>query len=250
MMSHKLRTPLSAISGYAEILQMGMRGELNDAQRLDLSRIQANQVHLLRIINDILDLAQVESGQLVVSTEPVALRDVTTDLDPIILPLIAAKNIQYSVHDELLPLTVVAERDRLTQVLVNLVANATRFTKNGGVISLHASCANGRVQVHVTDTGVGIPLDKQEAIFQPFVQVENGPSRRAQGTGLGLAISRRIVAAMGGTLTVSSQPGVGSTFTMELQHVAIANPEIVTQPSEVPGRHSHHEGRTHAMSRV
>ena len=128
MMSHELRTPLSAIAGYAEILQLGMRGQLNDAQRLDLSRIQANQVHLLRIINDILDLAQVESGQLVVSTQPVSLRDVVSDLDPIILPLIAAKKIQYGVQEELLPLAVIAERDRVTQVLVNLVANATRFT--------------------------------------------------------------------------------------------------------------------------
>lgn len=247
MMSHELRTPLSAIAGYAEILQLGMRGELNPAQRLDLSRIQANQVHLLRIINDILDLAQVESGQLVVTTQPVALRDVVSDLDPIILPLIVEKSIRYSVHENLLPLAVVAERDRVTQVLVNLVANATRFTKSGGEISLHSSMVDGRVKLHVTDTGSGIPVDKQEAIFQPFVQVENGPSRRAQGTGLGLAISRRIVEAMGGTLTVSSEPGVGSTFTMELQQVAVAEAERVMASDEVLLHTSHADRRAHAM---
>lgn len=248
MMSHELRTPLSAIAGYAEILQLGMRGQLNEAQRLDLARIQANQVHLLRIINDILDLAQVESGSLVVTTQPVAMRDVVADLDPIILPLITDKKIRYSVSEDLLPLTVVAERDRVTQVLVNLVANATRFTPANGEISLHCSQSNGRVQLHVTDTGVGIHVDKHEAIFQPFVQAENGPSRRAQGTGLGLAISRRIVEAMHGTLTVKSAPGAGSTFTIDLAQVVIPPASIPVDVEATTVRATPAEIRTHAMT--
>ncbi|MEO7998463.1 MAG: HAMP domain-containing sensor histidine kinase, partial [Gemmatimonadaceae bacterium] len=248
MMSHELRTPLSAIAGYAEILQLGMRGELNDAQRLDLSRIQANQVHLLRIINDILDLAQVESGQLMVTTQPVALRDAVGDLDPIIRPLIAEKKIRYSVQEDLLPLSVVAERDRLTQVLVNLVANATRFTKEGGEISLHASHEGSMLRLHVTDSGIGIAAEKHDAIFQPFVQVDSGPSRRAQGTGLGLAISRKIVEAMGGTLSVTSVLGVGSTFTLELQQVTVALDETAVRGDERHERTIHAERRAHAMS--
>lgn len=248
MMSHELRTPLSAIAGYAEILQMGMRGELNDAQRLDLSRIQANQVHLLRIINDILDLAQVESGQLHISARPVALRDVMSDLDPIIRPLIAERKISYSVRETLLPLSVMAERDRLTQVLVNLVANATRFTKPEGEISLHATQTDTHVRLHVSDTGIGIAPEKLEAIFQPFVQVESGPSRRAQGTGLGLAISRRIVEAMGGALTVSSEVGLGSTFTLELQRAVVTAPESVTTHEDVSVRTTQTPRRTLATT--
>ncbi|MEP6836314.1 MAG: HAMP domain-containing sensor histidine kinase, partial [Gemmatimonas sp.] len=184
MMSHELRTPLSAIAGYAEILQMGMRGKLNDAQQADLARIQANQVHLLRIINDILDIAQVESGQMQVKTQPVDVRDVVSDLEPIVLPLFAERNVRYSVHESVLPLVVLAERDRMTQVLVNLVANAIRFTEPGGNISIHASRRATVVDLHVTDTGIGIHSDKLEAIFQPFVQADSGTSRRAQGTGL------------------------------------------------------------------
>lgn len=216
MMSHELRTPLSAIAGYAEILQLGMRGNLNEAQSLDLSRIQANQVHLLRIINDILDLAQVESGQLQVSSQPVAVRDVINDVEPIVLPLVAGRDIRYAVDEYLCTLTVLAERDKLTQVLVNLIANAVRFTEAGGTIRVHGEAVDHRIRIHVTDSGMGIAPEKLEAIFQPFVQAEGGASRRAQGTGLGLTISRRIAEAMGGTLTVKSVPKEGSTFTLEL----------------------------------
>ena len=217
MMSHELRTPLSAIAGYAEILQLGMRGQLNEMQQADLARIQANQVHLLRIINDILDLAQVESGKMQISTRTVALRDVMDDLEPIIMPLFAETNIRYSVHNSVTSLVVIAERDRLTQVFVNLVANAVRFTESGGSVSIAASRRDDVVQVDVIDTGIGIAAEKLEAIFQPFVQADSGPSRRAQGTGLGLTISRRLVEAMGGTLSVKSTPGKGSTFTLTLQ---------------------------------
>lgn len=232
MMSHELRTPLSAIAGYAEILQLGMRGALNEAQGKDLARIQANQVHLLRIINDILDLAQVESGQMQIRSAPVAMSDVVNAVEPIVLPLVAGRDLNYSVHPDVRTLVVTAERDRLTQVLVNLVANAIRFTPAGGNISISADAegADGRVRIHVTDTGIGIAPEKHEAIFQPFVQVEGGASRPAEGTGLGLAISRRLVEAMGGTLTVSSTLGGGSRFTIDLQpaesaHVSAAHAE-------------------------
>lgn len=216
MMSHELRTPLSAIAGYAEILQLGIRGELNAAQRADIARIQSNQVHLLRIINDILDLTQVESGQMAIASQPVVTRDVLADVEPIVLPLIADRAIEYRVEPEGLDAVAMAERERLTQVLVNLVANAVRFTEAGGVITVAVDASDDAVSIRVSDTGIGIPPDKQEQVFQPFVQADSGPSRRAQGTGLGLAISRRLVEAMGGALTLTSEVGVGSTFTVTL----------------------------------
>ena len=180
MMSHELRTPLSAIAGYAEILRLGMRGQLDDAQQADLARIQANQVHLLRSINDILDLAQVESGKMQIGMRPLELRGVVSDFEPIVLALFAERNIRYSAHDRVLPLVVHAERDRLTQVLVNLVANAVRFTENGGNISLDATHRDGVIELHVSDHGIAISPEKLDAIFQPFVQADSGPSRRAR----------------------------------------------------------------------
>ncbi|MDQ6612914.1 MAG: ATP-binding protein, partial [Gemmatimonadota bacterium] len=216
MMSHELRTPLSAIAGYVELLQLGIRGELNDGQRRDLARIQANQAHLLRIINDMLDLAQVESGQMQIDSNPVTLGDVLGDVEPIILPIVESRNLTYIVSPDVESLTVIAERERLTQVLVNLVANAARFTEPGGNVSIHAQQTGGRIRLHVSDTGIGIPAAKQDAVFQPFIQVDSGASRRTQGTGLGLTISRRIVEAMNGTLTLASELGVGSTFTLEI----------------------------------
>lgn len=246
MMSHELRTPLSAIAGYAEILQMGMRGKLNEAQQLDLSRIQANQVHLLRIINDILDIAQVESGQMQVSARPVLMQEVMGDVEPIVLPLLAGRDVKYAVHEDVNSFVVLAERERLTQVLVNLIANAVRFTQSGGNISVHVEMRDGRVRIHVTDNGIGIAPDKLEAIFQPFVQAEGGASRRAQGTGLGLAISRRIAEAMGGTLTVKSGLGQGSTFTLELPGATAdasqqsARQDTSSDGSREPGAHHAH----------
>jgi signal transduction histidine kinase len=249
MMSHELRTPLSAIAGYAEILQLGMRGKLNEAQQLDLSRIQANQVHLLRIINDILDLAQVESGQMQVSAAPVPMHDVLTDVEPIVLPLFAGRGINYTVDAQLKSFVVLAERDRLAQVLVNLIANAVRFTETGGSIAVHGELQDGRVHVHVTDTGIGIAKDKHDAIFQPFVQADSGASRRAQGTGLGLAISRRIAEAMGGTLTVKSTVGQGSTFTLELESACPQSQKVVAQEDTgMTTAAAPAERRTHAMS--
>lgn len=216
MMSHELRTPLSAIAGYAEILQLGLRGELNDAMRSDITRIQANQAHLLRIINDILDLAQVESGQLAVTLSPVPLRAVFADLEPIVSPAISAKELEWRVELKDDELCALADRERLIQVLVNLVANATRFTESGGQVMIRAESHHGRLQIHVIDNGVGIAPALQQRIFEPFMQAEGGSARRAQGTGLGLTISRRLVEAMSGTLTLNSEPGIGSTFTIEL----------------------------------
>lgn len=216
MMSHELRTPLSAIAGYAEILQLGIRGPLSDAARNDVARIQANQAHLLRIINDILDLAQVEAGALVVTLRSVPLAQTLRDLDAIVRPLIDEKRLRFQVTDHAMALHVMADAERLTQVLVNLVANAVRFTDAGGLVRICAAALEDRVAISVVDSGIGIPVDQQAAVFELFVQVDAGPSRRTQGTGLGLTISRRLVEAMGGNLSLTSEPGVGTTFVVDL----------------------------------
>jgi signal transduction histidine kinase len=217
MMSHELRTPLSAIGGYTEILQLGLRGPMNDAQLADLERIRSNQGHLLTIINDMLDLSQIESGQLSVHCESVALDEVLAQVEPIVTPHIGKKKLTYVVDASVRDIKVYADRERLRQVLVNLVTNAARYSEAGGAINVHAERRNGRVSLHVSDTGIGIPEEKLEAIFEPFVQVDSGPTRRNGGTGLGLPISRRLVEAMEGSLHVVSQIGVGSTFTLELK---------------------------------
>jgi signal transduction histidine kinase len=226
MMSHELRTPLSAIAGYAEILQLGIRGKLNPAQQGDLSRIQANQAHLLRIINDILDLTQVESGQLAINAQHVALTDVLADIDPIVRPFIDECGIKYGAPDDS-DVRLVADRERLAQVLINLIANATRFTPAGGLVAVRLETDAGRARIRVIDSGVGIAPDAQDRVFLPFVQGDSSAARANQGTGLGLTISRSLVEAMGGTLTLESELGVGSAFTIEL---AVATREPTPKP--------------------
>lgn len=216
MMSHELRTPLSAIAGYAEILQLGVRGELNARQRGDLDRIQANQVHLLSIINDMLDLTQVESGQLLLDQQPVTLGVLLADIDPIVRPLIAERGIDFSVPPDAGDIALLADRERLKQVLINLVANAARFTSQDGFVAIRASTGGGRARIQVVDSGVGIAPEHQQQVFLPFHQVDGSASRRAKGTGLGLTISRRLVEAMGGTLALESELGVGSVFTIDM----------------------------------
>ncbi len=215
MMSHELRTPLNAIGGYAELIEMGIRGPVTDQQRDDLGRIKRSQKHLLSIINDILSHARIEAGQLTVRDGDVALDDVLTNLDALIAPQVAEKGVHYEATGAE-GVAVRADREKLQQVLLNLVSNAVRFTDVGGAVGVTCVSTGDLVRVRVADTGIGIPSDKLDAIFEPFVQVDAGLTRRTGGTGLGLAISRDLMAAMGGRITVSSEPGRGSAFTIEL----------------------------------
>ena len=217
MMSHELRTPLSAIGGYTEILQLGLRGPLTETQLADLERIRSNQAHLLTIINDMLDLSQIESGQLSVHMESVALEEVLAQVEPIVAPHIARKRLGYTVDSSVHNIRVSADAERLRQILVNLVSNAARYSESGGEINITASAYGETVTIAVCDTGIGIPEDKIESIFEPFIQVDSGPTRRTGSTGLGLPISRRLAQAMDGTLCATSELGVGSTFSLTLR---------------------------------
>jgi PAS domain S-box-containing protein len=214
--SHELRTPLGAISGFTDLLLLGVRGPLNGAQRDDLERVRRNARHLRTLLDDLLLLAKLEAGQLPVRAERVRVPEVLAESQAMVEPQLLAKSLRYEVAcDD--ALDAVADGDRVRQIVVNLVANAVKFTPAGGAVRVTADAApaSGGVRVRVIDTGAGIAPDKLDAIFEPFVQVDS-ESTRAEGTGLGLAISRELARRMRGDLTVASEVGRGSTFTLTL----------------------------------
>jgi signal transduction histidine kinase len=224
-MSHEMRTPLNAIAGYVELLEMGLRGPINEEQRSDLERIRRSEQHLLGLINDVLDLARIEAGRLDLVIEDVSVHDVMAVVGELVEPQWRAKGLSCEWVPCERTLRVRADRDRVHQILLNLLANAVKFTEPGGRI--HVSCvasdddAHGdQVRLMVRDTGRGIPEEHLQAIFLPFVQVDRRLNKPTEGTGLGLAISRDLARAMNGDLTVESEIGVGSTFIVSLPRAA------------------------------
>ena len=215
-MSHELRTPLNAIAGYTELLAMGIRGPLNEQQHEDLRRIARNQTHLLSIINDILSFARVEAGYVDFTLGPIAVGEVIAGLEQFMAPQLADKQLRFSLHPCDASLVMLADRDKAQQVLLNLLTNAVKFTDAGGEIRVHADGGDTTIGIHITDTGIGIPVDRLDAIFEPFVQVHRSLTTTVSGTGLGLSISRDIARKMGGDIRVKSTLGVGSTFTLGL----------------------------------
>jgi signal transduction histidine kinase len=215
-MSHELRTPLNAIGGYAELMEMGLRGPVTDQQQEDLARIQASQRHLLGLINEVLNYARLETGTVRYDLAAVRMGDALAAAEALIAPQARAKGLALIVTEVPGDVAVRADADKLRQIVVNLLSNALKFTDRGGRIELRCTPQNGCVLLRVADTGIGIPADKLEAIFEPFVQVRADLTRTAEGTGLGLAISRDLARGMGGDLTAESTLGVGSTFTLTL----------------------------------
>jgi PAS domain S-box-containing protein len=217
-MSHELRTPLNAIGGYAELLTMGLGGSVSPEQVDYLERIRRSQTHLLGIINDILNFSRIEAGQIVYDIRTVAIADVVESVLPMIIPQAEAKHLR--VGKSVKPTTcVAADRGKLEQVLLNLLSNAVKFTPEGSIDI--TGFTNGDVAgLRVRDTGIGVPRDKLNSIFEPFVQVGRSLTTPHEGTGLGLAISRDLTKAMGGELTVESELGKGTTFTVTLKNVS------------------------------
>jgi PAS domain S-box-containing protein len=213
-MSHELRTPLNAIGGYAELLQMGLRGPLSAEQQEDLNRIQRSQRHLLGLINDLLSFAKIESGHLELHMERVLVEDALSSVEALIQPQVQAKPLRYDRRPGDPSVVCTADLDKLHQVLANLLSNAVKFTPAGGAVSVAWDATETAVNIHVTDTGPGIPSTKLEVIFEPFVQLGGHLTRVAEGTGLGLAISRELARAMGGDVTVRSTFGAGASFTL------------------------------------
>ena len=218
MMSHELRTPLNAIAGHVQLIELGVYGAVTDEQREALRRVDRSQRHLLALINDVLNLSRIEAGRVEYALEDLSLRAIVEDLRPMIEPQLQAKGLRFDTRilDEI---TVRADCEKLQQILLNLLANAVKFTEKGGTITvsgLRNPDRRDRGVIQVTDTGMGIPSEKLQSVFEPFVQVDSSHSREQQGAGLGLAISRDLARGMGGELNAESTLGKGSTFTLTL----------------------------------
>jgi signal transduction histidine kinase len=226
-MSHELRTPLNAIQGHAQLMELELHGPVTAEQRSALERIDRAQRHLLGLINDILTYARVESGKVEYKVAPVRIGDVVSDVMPMIEPQLLAKGIRCEIGlgsgDENASPLVLADREKLAQILLNLFSNATKFTPHGGTVVLdiaeRAAAPGPRdlVFVRMRDTGIGVPPDKLEAIFQPFVQVRDTYEGGRGGTGLGLAISRDLARGMGGDVRARNAEGGGAVFTIALR---------------------------------
>ena len=216
VMSHELRTPLNAIGGYTELLEMGIHGPVTQAQLQALGRIQLSQRHLLGLINEVLNYTRLETGAVHFALEEVPVREQLLAAEALVAPQARAKGLSLTVETCAAGLVARADAEKLRQILINLLGNAVKFTPEGGAITISAAPYDGVVRVRVRDDGIGIPADKLEAIFDPFVQVRADLTRPHEGTGLGLAISRDLARGMGGNLAAESTPGVGSVFTLTL----------------------------------
>src|SRR5437868_4808775 len=198
VMSHELRTPLNAISGYVELLAMELGGPVTPKQRDFLSRIQGSQGHLLSLIDEVLGFARLETGRLSLSLQPVIIYDMIVALEGMVEVELQKKRLTFTRHVSETSLVARADPEKLRQILFNLVANGMKFTPEGGRISVGAKREHGSVRLWVTDTGIGIPSDQLKHVFDPYFQVDRGPSRKFPGMGLGLAISRDLARAMDG----------------------------------------------------
>lgn len=217
-MSHELRTPLNSILGFTEVILEGINGPINDLIMNDLTIIHRNGRHLLNLINDILDMAKIESGKLTLFREHVDLYDTIQEVVMSMAPLAMQKQLDLSSQSGVQQgITVYADRFRIRQVLLNIVGNAVKFTERGSITISVESTETTRL-IYVRDTGIGIPADNLDSIFVEFQQVDNSTTRKAGGTGLGLPISRHLILMHGGNIWVSSSgiPGEGSVFTIEL----------------------------------
>ncbi|HEX6533885.1 MAG TPA: ATP-binding protein [Gemmatimonadaceae bacterium] len=216
MMSHELRTPLNAIDGYAELLELGIRGPLTEAQRHDLARIRRSQRHLLGLIDEVLEYTSVEAGRARYDIEDVPLDETLALCEALTAPQRRARRLSFHFDGCDPALQVRADRAKLGQIVLNLLTNAIKFTEPGGRVELACSADAERAYIVVSDTGRGIPRDQLERVFEPFVQVDARLTRAQEGVGLGLAISRDLARGMGGELRVRSTELEGSTFTLEL----------------------------------
>ncbi|MEO7963962.1 MAG: HAMP domain-containing sensor histidine kinase [Gemmatimonadaceae bacterium] len=222
-MSHELRTPLNAIAGHAQLLEMGVHGPSNDAQRDALARIVRSEEHLLALINDVLNFAKLEAGRIEYNLSDFAFAEIVNAVASMIEPQLAARQLKFTSRVDA-DLRVRGDAEKVSQVLLNLLSNAIKFTEPGGSITVDTPSRDdvpeGVIYLRVTDSGIGIAREKQDVIFDPFVQVHRNLTRSTEGTGLGLAISRDLARGMGGDLRVRSDEGVGSMFTLSLREAS------------------------------
>jgi PAS domain S-box-containing protein len=214
-MSHELRTPLHTVIGFSELLIEEMKGPLNVDQKRFINHIHKDAEHLLALINEILDLSKIEAGKVELRRETLDLSGLVEDALSSIRPQCAAKSLRIEANIPGSP-CVDADRLRARQILYNLLSNAAKFTPEGGRIRVDVSCANGFAEISVSDTGIGIPPEEHELIFDKFHQVVAATSGMREGTGLGLPITKRLVEEHGGRIWLESEPGKGSRFTFTI----------------------------------
>jgi signal transduction histidine kinase len=215
-MSHELRTPLNAIGGYIELVDMGLRGPVTESQHAAFARVKTNQQHLAVLITEILNFVRVGKGGMSYALTDINCRDAIAHAIELIEPLIAQRGLVFDGMSGDPAIFVRADPAKLTQILVNLLSNALKFTPARGHISAEWAAVDDTVKLSVSDTGIGIAAEKLKDIFEPFVQLKEGLSDREGGVGLGLAISRDLARAMNGDLTVESTEGHGARFTLAL----------------------------------
>ena len=216
VMSHELRTPLNAIAGYAELLTTRVFGELNAKQADAVARIQRNEEQLLALIDDVLGFAKVETGQVLLKSEPVQIRQAFDSVAPLVQSELDRKNFVLERAPIRPDLAVRADPKGLHQILVNLLSNASKYTQEGGTITIGAERDGGAVRIWVRDTGIGISEQELKRVFEPFFQAERGSTRRFSGIGLGLTIARDLARRMEGDVRIESKVGSGTTASVVL----------------------------------
>jgi signal transduction histidine kinase/PAS domain-containing protein len=218
-MSHELRTPLNAIGGYADLMLAAVHGPLPPAYSDYARRLKTSQQHLLGLINAVLDFARVEAGHVTYAIEAMSLTHLLADIEPMVEPQTRLRGLSLSWEPIDETLRVLGDAEKVRQILLNLLSNAIKFCEPGDRIIVSAAATADRVAIRVADTGAGIPEDRLERIFEPFVQGHTQQGGQSEGIGLGLAISRELAEGMGGSLAVESAVGKGSVFTLELNRV-------------------------------
>ncbi|MEP7065163.1 MAG: ATP-binding protein [Gemmatimonadota bacterium] len=214
-MSHELRTPLNAISGYAQLLEMGLHGPITEQQRTALERIRRSHNILARLIEDVLSFARIDAGHIQYKVADVAVDELLEGVEALVAPQLELKGLRYVYTPTDRSVNMRADRDKVEQIMLNLLSNAIKFTDEGS-IWVESGTTEEEVLIHVRDTGRGIPADKLQSIFEPFVQVDSGLKRGIGGTGLGLAISRELARGMSGDIRTESIEGNGAMFTLAL----------------------------------
>jgi len=227
-MSHELRTPLNAILGFSEIIVSEMMGGPRNTSNIDSAKdINDSGQHLLDLINDILDIAKVEAGEVKFNIEPVSLQKLFTSVERVMRPRAMEGSIRFEVSNLSDHFYLCADNLRLKQILINLVSNAIKFTPEGGTVSLEAQQENGNVKITVRDNGIGMSASELEEAMKPFRQVDNSHTRRYEGTGLGLPLSNNLVNLQGGTLKISSATGRGTEVSVTLPQGDVSSSSLL-----------------------
>ncbi|WP_322494097.1 CHASE domain-containing protein [Chloroflexus sp.] len=235
-MSHELRTPLNAILALSESMLEELRGPLNERQQAAVRAIEASGRHLLALINDVLDLAKIEAGRMDISKEVVAVSDLCEASLTLVKEQAHKKQIRLSLRIDNPQARFLADPRRIKQILVNLLSNAVKFTPNGGLVELRVAtdATQGTIAFTISDTGIGIAPEQLQRLFQPFVQLDSGLSRQHEGSGLGLALVRRLADLHGGSVSVASELGKGSIFTVTLPYQPVPHAVATAIDDELP----------------